>query len=83
MHLAVEHPNGPLLSYEGNAGIEELSVADRDQGDEVASLQALSLNKVRVTVDPTTVAIAEVGLQQPMVHLVVQQDGEADPRRWH
>ena len=75
IHLAVEHPNGPLLSYEGNAGIEELSVADRDQGDEVASLQALSLNKVRVTVDPTTVAIAEVGLQQPMVHLVVQQDG--------
>jgi len=45
-------------------------VADRDQGDEVASLQAFSLNKVRVTVDPTTVTIAEVGLQQPMVHLV-------------
>jgi hypothetical protein len=75
VHLAVEHPNGPLLSYEGNVGIEELSVADRDQGDEVASLQALSLNKVRVTVDPTTVAIAEVGLQQPMVHLVVQPEG--------
>ena len=75
VHLAVEHPNGPLLSYEGNVGIEGLSVADRDQGDEVASVQAFSLNKVRVTVDPTTVAIAEVGLQQPMVHLVVQPEG--------
>jgi hypothetical protein len=63
------------MSYEGNASVEGLSVADRDQGDEVASLQAFSLNKVRVTVDPTAVAIAEVGLQQPMVHLVVQQDG--------
>ena len=41
----------------------------------MASLQALSLNKVRVTVDPTTVAIAEVDLQQPMVHLVVQPEG--------
>ncbi len=75
MHLANEHPNGPFLSYEGNAGVEGLSVADRDQGEEVASLQALSLNGVRVTVDPTTASIKEVGIQQPMVHLVVQPDG--------
>ncbi|MEK7760711.1 MAG: DUF748 domain-containing protein [Nitrospirota bacterium] len=75
MHLAGEHPNGPLLSYEGNAGVEALSVTDRDQGDEVASLQALSLNGLRVTVDPTTASIKEVGIQQPIVHLVVQPDG--------
>ena len=50
-------------------------MADRDQGDEVASLQALSLNRVRVTVDPTMASIKEVGLQQPMAHLVVQLDG--------
>ena len=75
MHLAIDHPNGPLLSYEGNAGVESLSVADRDQGDEVASLQALSFKGVRVTVDPTTASIKEVSLQQPMVHLVVQPDG--------
>ncbi|NOS83220.1 MAG: DUF748 domain-containing protein, partial [Nitrospira sp.] len=42
---------------------------------EVASLQALSLNGIRVTVDPTTVSIKEVGIQQPMAHLVVQPDG--------
>ena len=75
MHLATEHPSGPLMTYEGSFGVEGLSVADRDQGDEVASLQALSLNGVRVTVDPTTVTIKEVGIQQPMAHLVVQQDG--------
>jgi hypothetical protein len=75
MHLATDHPNGPLMSYEGNVRVEGLSVADRDQGDEVASLQTLSLNKVVVTVDPTTVSIKEVGLQQPMAHLVVQLDG--------
>ncbi|MGH7487349.1 MAG: DUF748 domain-containing protein, partial [bacterium] len=75
LHLATEHPNGPLMSYEGNASVEALSVADRDQGDEVASLLALSLNTVRVTVDPTTVSIKEVDLQEPMAHLVVQQDG--------
>lgn len=75
VHFAAEHPNGPLMSYEGNISVEALSVADRDQGDEVASLQALSLNKVRVTVDPTTASIQEVGLQQPTVHLVVQPGG--------
>ena len=75
LHLATVHPNGPLMSYEGNASVAALSVADRDQGNEVASLQALSLNAVRVTVDPTTVSIKEVGIQQPMAHLVVQPDG--------
>jgi Domain of Unknown Function (DUF748) len=75
MHLAANHPNGPLMSYEGNIRVEGLSVADRDQGEEVASLQTLSLNKVHVTVDPTTVSIKEVGLEQPMTHLVVGPDG--------
>ena len=75
MHLATDHPNGPLMSYEGNVSVDALSVADRDQGDEVASLQSLSLNGVRVTVDPTTVSIHEVGLQQPLAHLVVLSDG--------
>ena len=60
---------------EGNVRVEGLSVADRDQGDEVTSLQTLFLNKVLVTVDPTTVSIKEVGLQQPMAHLVVRPDG--------
>ena len=76
MHLAVEHPNGPLLSYEGNVGIEELSVADRDQGDEVASLQAFSLNKVRVTVDPTTVEIVEVVCSNPWCILLCSKTAD-------
>ena len=75
VHLATDHPNGPLMSYEGNVGVDALSVADRDQGDEVASLHSLFLNGVRVTVDPTTVSIHEVGLQQPLAHLVVLSDG--------
>ena len=75
IQLATEHPNGPLMSYEGNVRVEGLSVADRDQSDEVVSLQTLSLDKVLVTVAPTTVSIKELGLQQPMAHLVVRPDG--------
>ena len=75
VRFAAEHPKGPLMACEGNVRVEGLSVADRDQNDEVASLQTLSLNQVRVTVDPTTVSIKEVGLLQPMAHLVVRPDG--------
>ena len=50
------------MLYEGNLGVEGLSVANRGQSDEVASLQTLSLKGVRVTVDLTTVSIKEVGL---------------------
>jgi hypothetical protein len=63
------------MSFEGNVGVKGLSVADHDQGGEVASLQALSLNKVRVAVDLTTVSIKEVSLQQPTAYLVVRPDG--------
>ena len=75
IRFAAEHPKGPLMAYEGSVRVEGLSVADRDQNDEVASLQTLSLNQVRVTVDPTTVSIKEVGVQQLMAHLVVRPDG--------
>ena len=75
IHLAIDHPNGPLMSYEGDVRVEGLSVADRDQRDEVTSLQTLSLNKILATVDPTTVSIKEVGLQEPMAHLVVSPEG--------
>ena len=75
MHLAIDHPHGPLISYEGDVRVEGLSVADRDQRDEVTSLHTLSLNKILATVDPTTVSIKEVGLQEPMAHLVVSPDG--------
>lgn len=74
-HFAAKHPNGPLLSFDGNAGVTSLAVAERDQGNEVASLTALLLNKVRFTVDPTAVAIGEITIQQPAVHVVVQSDG--------
>ena len=75
LHLAVEHPQAPLLSFDGNAGVATLSVANRGQDDELASLKNLFLNHVQLTVDPTTVSIEEIALQQPTVHVVVESDG--------
>ncbi|HEY6972881.1 MAG TPA: DUF748 domain-containing protein, partial [Nitrospiraceae bacterium] len=75
LHLAVQHPRGPFLSYDGNANVTGLAIADLDQENEVASMKRFSLNTIHLTVDPTSLSIREVGLQEPAVHLVVQPDG--------
>lgn len=75
LNLAVKHPNGPLLSYGGNASVIGLSVTERDRESGVLSLKALGLTGIRVSVDPTSVMVQEVGLQQPVAHLVVHPDG--------
>ena len=75
LHLAVHHPRSSFLSYEGNANVMSLIIADRDQADEVASMTRFSLSTIRLTVDPTSLSIREVGLQEPAVHLVIQSDG--------
>ena len=75
LHLAVQHPRGPFLSYDGNANVMGLAIADLDQENEVASIKKFSLNTIHLTVDPTSLSIREVGLQEPAVHLVVQPDG--------
>ena len=76
VHLAVEHPRAPLLTYQGNLAVNTLAIADRDQEDKVASLKRFTLNTLHLTVDPTSVSIHEVGLVEPAVHLVRQSDGE-------
>jgi hypothetical protein len=38
-------------------------------------MKRFSLNTIRLTVDPTSLSIREVGLQEPAVHLVIQSDG--------
>jgi uncharacterized protein DUF748 len=76
LHLAVKHPKAPLLTFHGNLGVKALAVADRDQGSPVASWKQLQLRHIALALDPTTVTIDEVGLEQPTVHLVVQPDGQ-------
>ena len=76
LHLAMEHPKAPLLTFHGNLGVKALAIADRDQGSPVASWKQLQLSRIALTVDPTTVTIDELGLEQPTMHLVVQPDGQ-------
>ena len=75
VHLALEHPRAPLLSFDGNASVANLSVTNRGQDEELASLKLLALNHIQLAVDPTAVSIEEVAIQQPVLRVVLQSDG--------
>ena len=74
-HLAVEHPKAPLMTFRGNLGVKSLALVNREEGLPFASWKHLLLKQIALTVDPTTVALEEVGLDQLRVQLVVQSDG--------
>jgi uncharacterized protein involved in outer membrane biogenesis len=76
VHLAMEHGRDPLMTFHGNAGVVSLAIADRDQGLPLASWKQFRVNKIGLAVDPTTVSIEEVGLEQPVVHVAVLPDGQ-------
>ncbi len=74
-HLAVEHPKAPLMTFRGNLGVKSLALVNREEGLPFASWKHLLLKQIALTVDPTTVALDEVGLDQLRVQLAVQSDG--------
>ena len=78
LHLAVEHPKAPLMTFQGNLGVKSLAIADRDQGAPVASWKQFQVRQIALAVDPTSITIEEVGLDQPTVHLVIYPDGQVN-----
>ncbi len=74
-HLAVEHPKTPLMTFRGNLGVKSLALVNREEGLPFASWKHLLLKQIALTVDPTTVALDEIGLDQFRVQLAVQPDG--------
>ena len=73
--FAVDHPKGPLMAFKGNLGVKALAIADRDDGAPVASWKQVQLREIAVALDPTSVTIEEVGINQPTLHLVIDRDG--------
>jgi len=75
VRFAAEHPKGPLLAFHGNLGVKALAIAARDEGTPVAGWKQLQLSEIALTLDPTSVTIEEVGINQPTVHFVIDRDG--------
>ena len=68
--------NEPQLRFQGNLAVNELAIADRKKLDDVLTWKALNVNKIDLSVEPTTVKIAEVIWNRPSLDLVVEPDGQ-------
>ena len=69
------HPNGPLLRYMGDMAIENLSLGDRSSSNKLFSLKALTFTQLAADVEPTSLKIGEVALQEPSVYAIIDSDG--------
>jgi len=76
LHFAKEHPNEPMLRFQGDLAVNQLAVVDRKEFDNLVTWKGLAVNRVALDVEPTAVKIAEVVWQQPSVHMVLEADGQ-------
>ena len=76
VHFAKEHPNEPMLRFQGDLAVNQLVVVDRKEFDNVLTWKRLAVNRVGLDVEPTAVKIAEVVWQEPSVQMVVEADGQ-------
>ncbi len=75
LHVAQEHGRSPFLTFQGNLAVDRVSITDRKEFSELLSWRHVGLNRLAFDVEPTSVKIGEVVLQEPAVSLIVQSDG--------
>lgn len=80
-HFSKEHANEPLMRFQGNMAVKRLEVADRKELDDVVTWKALNVNRIALTIEPTSVQIAEIVWQEPSAHLVVDSAGQLNLSR--
>ncbi len=76
LHFAKEHPNEPMLRFQGDLAVNALTVSDRKKLDDILTWKALAVKHIDLSVEPTTVKIAEVMWERPSVEIVVEPDGQ-------
>lgn len=81
VHFAKEHPNEPMLGFQGNLAVNQLAVADRKDLDNVLTWKALSVNRIALDVEPTAVKIGEIVWQEPTIRIVMETDGQLNLSR--
>lgn len=80
-HFSKEQANEPLMRFQGNMAVKRLEVADRKELDDVVTWKALNVNRIALTIEPTSVKIAEIVWQEPSAHLVVDSAGQLNLSR--
>ncbi|ULA58808.1 MAG: hypothetical protein LZF60_80202 [Nitrospira sp.] len=75
------HESEPMVQYRGQAGLNNLHLADRVSNKEFLGWTALNLSKMALDVAPTTVKIGEIALRDPAIRLVTDKDGTTNLSR--
>ncbi len=76
LRFAKEHPNEPMLRFQGDLAVNQLAVVDRKEFANMVTWKGLAVNRVALDVEPTAVKIAEVVWQEPSARIVVEADGQ-------
>lgn len=64
-----------VLTYTGDAGLDQLVVLDPLQAEKFVTLGSLALNGLRFVSDPLALHLDEIVLTEPAARVVVQADG--------
>ncbi|HEU5408010.1 MAG TPA: DUF748 domain-containing protein, partial [Nitrospira sp.] len=81
VHFAKEHPNEPMMRFQGNLAVNRLVVADRKDLDNVLTWKGLNVRQIALDVEPTAVKIEEVVWQEPSIRMVIDAEGQLNLSR--
>ncbi len=76
VHFAKERANEPMLTFQGNLGLNQLAIAERSAPTDAVTWKALNFNRIALDVEPTAVKIAEIAWQEPYAQIVIGADGK-------
>lgn len=75
VHFAKEHANAPMVQFQGNLGVSQLAIAEKNVLTDAVAWKALNINRIALDVEPTAVKIAEIIWQEPSAQIVIGSDG--------
>jgi len=81
VHFIKEHAGEPLLQFQGNLGVTQLAIAERNAATDAVTWKALNINRIALDVVPTVVKIAEIVWQEPSAQIVIGTDGNLNLSR--
>ena len=82
LHFSKAHANGPMLQFQGNLGVSQLAIGERNILTDAVTWKALNLNRVALDVEPTAVKIEEIVWQEPNAQIVIGSDGNLNLSRF-
>ncbi len=82
VHFAKEHANAPMMQFQGNLGVSQLAIAEKNVLTDAVAWKALTINRIALDVEPTAVKIAEIVWQEPSAQIVIGSDGKLNFSRF-